>query len=284
MVVVGSLEYDTGEIAGFALDLWAETPVVDLLPDSGSGYSYGSQINENGDILGMDGDPYFFNPGLYGGDAIANAAIRVLLGGGPQDLTEEDTDYLPDEFAGANYLDLNNPLPGIRPAQIVGRSQAGVDFRYTTGATSPETFPEINDRYDLYINDSGVFAGIFWGAKVKGQTPIDPYRYDQAIEPLPLPPRSKWESVEIVRGINSSGDLITNEYAYQDDWDDWVHIDDIVTGTDADLATWVSVSPTLIDMNDRAGSADAAQILARGWGDFSNTFFVLTPEVAEPSE
>ena len=83
-----------------------------------------------------------------------------------------------------------------------------------------------------------------------------------------------------LNAINSSGDVISAGGIYRDDWG-LVNIDDIITGSDADLATWNSVSPTLVDMNDRAGSADAAQILARAGVD---TFFVLTPEVAEPSE
>lgn len=52
-VVVGSMEHDTGEFTGYAMDIWADNPVVDLLPDFGLGYSYGAQVNENGDILGI---------------------------------------------------------------------------------------------------------------------------------------------------------------------------------------------------------------------------------------
>ena len=204
----------------------------------------------------------------------------MLLGGGPLDLTEDATDSLPDEFAGANvnYYRLSNPL-GSRPAQIVGRSQAGVNLRYTTGAASPETFPEINSNAGIYLNDSGTFAGTVWGAKVKGQTQIDPFRYDQAIELLPLPPRSNTDPIEMASGINSSGDLITSGHVYRDDWGDWVHIDDIVTGTVPDLATWFSGgSPWLHVMNDRGGAADAAQIVATT--DLAGTVFVLTPEAA----
>ena len=142
MVVVGSMEYSTGEVVGFALDLGAETPVVNLLPELGSGISYGTQINENGDILGFaDGVyNYFFNPGLYDGDP----DVRIVRNGMPLDLTEDPTEPLPDDVAGGSWPQLNNPQ-GSRSAQIVGRSQAGVHFRYTTGASADlELFPELN--------------------------------------------------------------------------------------------------------------------------------------------
>jgi hypothetical protein len=74
-VLVGYLTNDfglSGDSIGFAIDWAADTPVVDLLPEMGSGYSYGRKINENGDILGVFEDTggairaYFHNPGVYG--------------------------------------------------------------------------------------------------------------------------------------------------------------------------------------------------------------------------
>ena len=79
MVVVGNIEKigsDPIETRPIAIDLAADNPVVDLLPDVGVvfGLTAGYRINENGDILGIyelaNGiyGAWFYNPGLYDGD------------------------------------------------------------------------------------------------------------------------------------------------------------------------------------------------------------------------
>ena len=99
-VLVGYLTNDffaSGNRIAFAVDLAAFSPVVDLLPDMSSTVSYGSKINENGDILGVYTDGvgasmgYIYNPGIYNGDPVVSA----VRDGIPQDLRDGITSSLP---------------------------------------------------------------------------------------------------------------------------------------------------------------------------------------------
>ena len=72
-VIIGQLEDQAGNRCGFAIDLVAETPVVDLLPTvDGATDLRPTEINENGDILVIYQDAsgtwqsFLFNPGHYG--------------------------------------------------------------------------------------------------------------------------------------------------------------------------------------------------------------------------
>lgn len=272
MVVVGSMEeISSGLILPFAIDLAAENPVVDLLPDVGPLDSWGRKINENGDILGYyqtaDGrwEHWIFNPGLYG-----DSASREPRDGTPQDMSGEIPEFLlQSALSGAFHL--NNPV-GDSPAQIAGVNADGIAFRYTLGDAEPEWFPELNVHWDriVSINDSGTFCGLSFPSKGKPRT--DPFRFNQSLELLPLD--VSWSIFEeFLQDMNSSGDLISQQYVYRNDWG-WVHINDLVVGTEADLQVWHSLTSDMSVINDRAGQIGSGQIAGR----LGSILFVLTPE------
>ena len=282
MVVVGNMEeISTGQVRPIAIDLLAENPVVDLLPDVGVD-SHEIQINENGDILGivelagggwaswiynpdLNGNPELNgNPRLYG-----DPSLRPARDGTPLDMRDKSPDLLPLS-GNAAYFELNNPA-GEAPAQIAGVDADGVAFRYTLGGAEPKRFPELDVEGRVAgLNDSGTFCGLYGGLKGKNKT--SPFRFNQSLELLPMDDR------EWVYGMNSSGDLITVfSYVYHNNWG-WVTIDDLVVGTDADdVEAWRSGYMFMKSINDRGGSSDAGQI-AGEIGD--GRLFVLTPEPA----
>ena len=99
-----------------------------------------------------------------------------------------------------------------------------------------------------------------------------PFRYDQSVETL------LWNESEPPQDINASGDLLTWEHVYREDWG-FVRISEIVTGTPADLAAWNRGTFTAVCMTDRMGGVDAAQIAGRLDGVFDYpTIIILTPE------
>jgi hypothetical protein len=151
-----------------------------------------------------------------------------------------------------------------------------VAFRYTTGPSPRlETFPELNlDMNQIFgLNDSGTFCGRVVRAKGNRNT-RDPFRYTQTLEILPP------NGGEIPQDINSSGDLISHTQTYRDDWG-WVRLDDLVVGSNDDLADWILGAPDLFTMNDRGGAADAGQLVGRlGSVAPLPILFVLTPEPA----
>lgn len=283
MVVVGTLE-QTGsspvQVRPFALDLLADNPVVDLLPDVGVDFSYGRQINENGDILGGyqtstgDWEGWAYNPGLYG-----DPLDRSPRDGSPIDMSAEIPDPLllsgrADEFV------LNNPSGGA-PAQVAGVDAEGVPFRYTLGDSAPERFPELNVRWPWLggLNDSGTFAGLLSVPREKNRKGYSaPFRFNATLDELPSLSQQP-------QAINASGDLLFYNVIYRDDWAEYGYVSlfDLGVGSDADLALWNHRDAVIdaFDMNDRAGVSDSGQIVGRLGGVFSNNIlFVLTPEPA----
>ena len=286
MVIVGCIEPTGGPIGQFrqpiAIDLGTETPVVDLLPDVGVDNSYGKHINENGDILGVYQTEngyyaWFFNPGLYDG----NPQVRAERDGLPLDMTQQVPQRLESLGGRAHFFHLNNAV-GTAPPQIAGEFDNGIAFRYTTG-DSPvlETFPELNLYVDGLdgLNDSGTFCGTLYFPKIgKSKAYTVPFRYNTTLDELPA-------LSDITTGINSSGDLIFGNYIYRDDWAAdygraYVPIDDLVVGTEADLATWFSgTSFAMWELSDRAGASNSGTIAGNLGGVApSPILFVLTPE------
>lgn len=276
-VVVGYLADAEENRVGYALDLGAETPVIDLLPDLQLAYSYGSQINENGDILGVYEDAdgvrmaYLFNPGYYDGDAV----IRELRNGIPLDFSDDIPASLALLGDRTPWFKLNNPSNG-RPAQIGGVNSNGVLFRYTVGDAVSEEFPEIEPYWDndfSGINDHGTFCGLaivpVEGGKGRNATSIEPFRYDTALEVLPIDAKYV---IGTPADINNSGDMISGRYVYFDEWG-WLDIDVLVDGTDADLTAWFSGSPGMRAMSDRLTSDTGGYITGR----LGDLMFILLP-------
>lgn len=284
-VIVGYLLDEQNELdgrRGFALDLGASTPVVDLLPDLGAAGSYGRDINENGDILAGYEDvggirrAYLYNPGYYSGDPV----VRALRDGLPLDLMNEIPTLL--WLTGrAEEFQLNNPLSG-RPAQIGGTNADGIAFRYTTGDNPRyETFPDVDLYWDnlfFSINDWGTFCGLARvpDASARGkkvQTTNAPFRYNTSLEVLPFEGQ-----VGTPEDINYAGDLISSTHVFRDDWG-WLPIDLLVDETDPDLPIWLSgTTIDLFDMSDRVTADDAGHIVGRLSGiEESPILFILTP-------
>lgn len=281
MVVVGNMEeISTGQRRPVAIDLLAVDPVVDLLPDVGVDHSHGFKINENGDILGVvdlgDGlwASWIFNPGLYG-----DPAQRTPRDGTPLDMSGEMPDLLPLSGSSPSY-DLNNPV-GTSPAQIAGVDADRVAFRYTLGDAEPELFPELNLSNltpDSNLNDSGTFTGyLYYPREGKRKYYLATFRYNTELDELPQ--RSDGEIAYMPIDMNSSGDLLLWDALYRDDWGDrYVKINDLVVGTDPDMAAWSSGSAYVYGINDRPEPSSAGQIT----GDFvyddgRRGVFVLTP-------
>ena len=286
MVIVGIMEL-TGsspvQVRPIAIDLGTETPVVDLLPDVGVDFSYGRWINNNGDILGVyqteNGSfAWFFNPDLYNGDA----QVRAERNGQPQNMTQDVPQDLSALGSRAQQFHLNNAAP----AQIAGVNDNGIAFRYTTGDNPVwQTFPELN----LYVsslgglNDAGTFCGLLYVPRDgKNKDYTAPFRYTAALNELP--PFSQFQFQQ-PRGINGAGDVIFYDQIYRDDWAKdygrpYVPVDDLVVGTDADLATWFSgTSVDMFVLNNRAGASNSGQIAGRLGGVAPYPIlFILTPE------
>lgn len=279
-VMVGYLTHTSGNRIGYAIDWAAVNPVVDLLPNLDSVYSYGVKINENGDILGVFGadnsstQAYFYNPGVYG-----DPEFRVPRDGSPLDWSSEVPDDLPP-FGIVLRVALNNP--GIdSPAQIAGINQDGVPFRYTTGPFPLyELFPQINPITQLFeINDSGTFCGqAGMTTSVKGRTTRSyvPFRFSSTIQYLD---QGTGQYQGPAYDINNAGDVVkpTSSGASSGVYRDgrgWRQLTDLpVIGTTDDMLLWFNSSPTAKSLSDRVTSDDTGCIT----GNISGKFFVLTP-------
>lgn len=271
-VLVGYLTNDFGASGAhriaFALDWAAESPVVDLLPNMGSPFSYGRKINENGDILGIYDTiqtAYLFNPGLYAGDP----AIRALRDGQAVDFSNDTTSALP---FGSQII--NNPV-GNSPARVAGKDSNGVAFRYTTGLEpNYEPFPDIVLGDNLGgINDAGTFCGVknvrTMIRKNQYETTRVPFRYTSAIDTLPID-----QAYAIAGDINNSGDVVGNTALYRTEWGGWRQLTDLpVVGQNDDMLFWFTGSPVPKQIGDRVTADDAGYVT----GGISGKLFVLTP-------
>ncbi len=284
-VIIGQLEDQAGNRCGFAIDLAAETPVVDLLPTvDGATDLRPTEINENGDILVIYQDAsgtwrsYLFNPGYYG-----DPEHRIPRDGTPLDFRDVDVSDLILPLSGSSvFFHLNNPYQG-RPAQIAGVAVDELAFRYTVGAAEPERFPI--QAYQIgAINDDGAFCGEKVTPLKGGKYAYQPFRYDD-INGTQLLPTDATRS-RFPNDMNRDRDLLTTRSeVYRDDWSGWVALDTLLVGTSTDVALWNSDSrhfllwPCLsdrIEVMNAAGVRQRAGIIA---GGRTNRLVVLTPEV-----
>ncbi len=273
----------SGNRIAFAVDLAAVNPVVDLLPDMASTYSYGSKINENGDILGVYTDDvgawrgYIYNPGLYNGDPV----VRAARNGSPQDLRNGMTS--PSPMGYSPEFKLNNPVGNI-PAQVAGTDPIGIAFRYTTGPQPLyQTFPEIDlDRHVGGINDAGTFCGVMNVTTVVKRitrTSRVPFRYTSIVGPLPG--NSGYSSAS---DINNAGDIMDSDDVYRDTWG-WRQLTDLpVIGYAADVQLWLTSFPSGDLISDRVTFDDVGHIagsihisISGSGGSYYTRPFVLTP-------
>ncbi len=137
-VVVGSLRDESGTyVGGYAIDLAADTPMVDLLPTPAwltisSSIARGPmKINENGDILIRCQDAsgtwgsFLYNPGIYNG----NPDVRAARDGIPQDFSDA---YVPESqfIQGNSFLfQLNNPVIDPESLEVGAPRTSGWRYR-----------------------------------------------------------------------------------------------------------------------------------------------------------
>ena len=187
-------------------------PQLYELPDAPfeSPNTYGSRINDNGDILGKifinDGTPmlaYLYNPGLDGQQIV-----------GPTDLRVFNSAF---QF---NYtgIQMNHPDPEAgRDLQIAGSLQSpsgeSVAFRYTLGGALDvlDPFEDANGNMIRLstvgdINESGTYLGnaeVLFPKKIKGQASTSAlYRFGTTEEMF------DWKYRESATAINDAGDLV----------------------------------------------------------------------------
>lgn len=300
-VIVGELAVECGPPRGFAIDLAAETPVVDLLPVIESTCSRPIQINENGDILIIYQDcsgeetAFLFNPGVYGADP----HVRELRDGLPLDFSDDvDSLQLLPTGESPRTFQLNNPFQG-RPAQVLGTTVEGLPFRYTT---IDDDHPEGQyEEFDLQvlsataINDEGAFCGRSQIPLNKKKYKTEPYRYYEGdagpiFEVLP----TRYQNDKTAYDINNQRDMVTTCMVYLDDWRDWIELDDLVVGTSEDVARWFELdagflrSPMLgnrISVSNGTSTTEAGIIVAlqigAGFTWDQREVVVLIPEPVE---
>jgi uncharacterized membrane protein len=269
-IIVGSVspseDADATVRQGFVLDTQAAVPQVVLLPNWGAwSYTYARQINDNGDILGVYENPddstglYFYNP------------------------NDPNSPYFLDDVQ-TNGL-LNNPT-ATRPAQVGGTFDNGTQapFRWTPQSNTLETFGTLTTVGGVRgMNDAGTLCGSTRSGK---PSTIYPMRVN-------LPPAQLLSNIYGPWGqdINSTGDVLLASAGtksgglYRDDWPAYgnsVDVNKLVTGTQAELATWASASSTALYLiNDRISGINAGEIAGYlRFTDGTNARFLLVPVAA----
>jgi hypothetical protein len=227
--VVGPLEnLDTpGRWRGYLLDLGSDPPMLTTLPD-GPLHTYSRRINDSMDILGV-----YQNDDLTWGGYVYNPMVDDQ----PNDLGLSLWNP---------YITLNNPDAG-QSLKIVGRLSDGSNFRKTLSGDL-ETFADLPYPSSIEnINASGDFCGSY-AAKSRGQNRYTAFRYLATVE--------TFTDFTRATAINGHKDLAlihgtdNRPYLYHEGTGA-VPLDNIVDGSDADLAAWITGFVEVSDMTER---------------------------------
>ena len=246
---------------------WPQLYTIPGEDNLGSSETIASRINQNGDVLGRYAIDdctwgwYLCNRGLYP-DATPYALLDLNI------LTVTNTCLLSDILFDGN----GDP---VGPA-IVGTDELGV-FRFTPG-TEMERF---NWNLQYGPRDTvatSAFCGAGWF-----EVPVNNKKTKQVFAPYLIRPDGSLkvvaETTDQAYDINSNEDLIllngTDPKLYHADLG-LLHLNALVTGTDDDLAVWVSSNRSVWEMNDRDPVTSFGQIA--GHVGLVNWGFLLTPQ------
>ncbi len=234
------------EIHGIVID--RREPMVNgkwvphFLPDVNPAFafSFGRDINNNGDIVGVFDQGLFhqtyqlgafvYNTGLYSESGLPDLAPTIL----PVDVTW-------------STVHLNDPVPG-RPLQIAGLTIDHVAFRYTVETDFLENFPALtsggNPEVES-INGLGEFCGRIRVPKQKGgQYVLRPFRYNPSLQSSPTLLGSEIDqAMGIATDINDSRDVAiygagsAGQFLYHNE-KGMLNLDNLVMGLASDVAYW----------------------------------------------
>jgi hypothetical protein len=267
---VGSPE-DPSLRRGFILDMTAEPPALLPLPNLGSDRSYGTCINDNGDVVGVydigDGryDAYFWHSGLYD-DPMAPPAPVLTLG----------------QIVHPGFISMNNAIGG-QPAQVAGNlliSSALRGFRWTPEQPLFEAFQQLDGDVSTVhdINDSGTLGGWIFAKLSKKPGRQYPFRFHTSLELLTGSDAGRaW-------GINNDGDLaaFTSDTAYYyHNTLGFLKLTSLIDPNDPNAAIWSTArvnNARQVTNRDGTGFGSVSGGLRRGDND-AHLNYLLTPFV-----
>jgi hypothetical protein len=233
------------EIHGIVID--RREPTVDgkwvphSIPDINPAFTFGREINNNGDLVGVF-DQGQFGQGYQLGAFVYNTGLYRVEGA---DLAPT---VLPVNVSWTS-VHLNDPAPG-RPLQVAGRSFENLAFRYTVQTEALELFPELS-IYDTpevqAVNGIGEFCGGMRVKKSKGtQTVWRPFRFDPERQPTPTLLGNETDQAGLSgEDINNTGDVITKTgystrgYLFHTTAGT-LKVDNLVTGTADEVNRWTT--------------------------------------------
>ncbi len=252
--VVGSMESQEtpGLHRGFLLDLSSDPPSLISLP-VGDLYTYCRRINDSMDILGV----YRNADGTWGG-----YIYNPLVGYNDLEISLLDP-----------YVHLSNPVPGAA-VKIVGKLADGSPFRKTIGGAL-ETFADLS--YIRDINGAGDFCGN-QEIRTRRKVTYTAIRYRSEVE--------LFDGYGHANAINNHGNLVLDAIQFYHEGTGTVSLDNIVDGSNADLAAWFAGNPRVTDMTERGAINSEAPDFPGLSGtitsfDFAGRGFVAIP-VPEP--
>jgi hypothetical protein len=227
--------------------------VPHFLPGVNPAFSFGRDINNNGDIVGVFDQGLFYQTNQLGAFVYNTGLYRES---GP-DLAPT---ILPVDV-GWPTVHLNDPVPG-RSLQIAGLTSDNTPFRYTLGDEYPATFPELCSPPGMQapsvgaINGYGEFCGRIRVPKQKGsQFVYRPFRFNPNSQVSPTLLGSESEHSGLIGwDINNTSDVAAygfgNQYLFHNAAGA-LNLGDLVTGTSDQLSTWLGTRWGIIHLTER---------------------------------
>jgi hypothetical protein len=272
---VGFLQLDGDETTesrrGYVLDTitWS----MQTFPEEEEpAHSFALKINEDGLVLGaydwIDEDGRVFREGTYLYDPAQDAFTFPYLPG-----------------IDNRSMALNNATD-TRAAQIAGHERGSISLpRRMLRLTLPNALEiidlhEDSTRSRFYgLNDAGTMCGtISLDVSThprKQEIVTYPFRYNQSLELLPVPPSGGSNAFD----INSAGDIVSSYHVYHDDWG-YVSADDVVVGSPETMERWFAGRGEIKLLGDRNAS-DFGLLVGTLYESDGSAGFVLVPAPVE---